>query len=219
MPILQAAGGPQILRRRGSVTPWYRAGDAPAPLAAYQPKGAASLAASYINLANPGTYNAAPGVAPTWNATDGWIFLAASTQYLTSGIVVDTGYTTIVRFSNVSNTGYLFGAQGTYRYWFAPNPATLKRHYGWSTNQTLQVGTNVTYGVVGYSSRAYYNGVEDSTTDITSIAIPGRPIFIGALNASTASAHISAYVQAVAIWASTLTAPQVAAISTAMAAL
>lgn len=34
--------------------PWYLAGGAPTPVGAYQAKGAASYAASLVNLANPG---------------------------------------------------------------------------------------------------------------------------------------------------------------------
>lgn len=59
-------------------------------VAAYQPIGAASLAASYVNLANPGTYDAAPGVAPTWASATGWTF-NGSTQYLTTGITPPRG--------------------------------------------------------------------------------------------------------------------------------
>lgn len=46
-------------------------------IAAYEAEGAASYAASKINLANPGTYditNEGGGGAPTWDATKGWIF-------------------------------------------------------------------------------------------------------------------------------------------------
>ena len=76
----------------GAVTyPWYRGQTGTIPLAnvlfAYQPKGAASLAASYSNLANPGTNDAAPGVAPTFNATTGWTF-NGTTQYLTTGVTM-----------------------------------------------------------------------------------------------------------------------------------
>jgi len=41
------------------VEPWWLSGGIAAAncVAAYQPKGAASLEASYVNLANPGTYN------------------------------------------------------------------------------------------------------------------------------------------------------------------
>jgi hypothetical protein len=49
---------------------WYVAGQT--CVAAYQPIGAPSLAASYVILANPGTYDAAPGVAPTFDAATGW---------------------------------------------------------------------------------------------------------------------------------------------------
>lgn len=76
--------GPVALKRRAAAAGWWQvAGQTCA--AAYQPIGAASLAASYVNLANPGTYNAAPGVAPTL-AAGGWSF-DGLTQYLTTGIV------------------------------------------------------------------------------------------------------------------------------------
>jgi len=39
---------------------------------AYQPKGAASYAASKVNLANPGNYDAAEGTAPSWATGTGW---------------------------------------------------------------------------------------------------------------------------------------------------
>jgi len=85
----------------GAVSWWVVAGKT--CVAAYQPKGAADIAASYVNLASPGTYNAAPGTAPTWDATSGWIF-NGSTQYLTTGVIptVFNTWTVIVRFSNVS---------------------------------------------------------------------------------------------------------------------
>ena len=50
---------------------------------AYQPKGAASLAASYFNLANPGTYNAAPGTAPSLGQR---LTGGRSTQLILSGV-------------------------------------------------------------------------------------------------------------------------------------
>lgn len=78
-------------------------------VAAYQPKGAASYAASKVNLANPGTYNAEDGTAyPTWDATNGWIFNSALSQRLNTGIVPSDTYTLIIRFSNAS-TGFLAG--------------------------------------------------------------------------------------------------------------
>ncbi len=51
---------------------------------AYAPDEAGDLAESYINLAHPGTNNAAPGEAPTLNG--GWEF-DGETQYLTTGAI------------------------------------------------------------------------------------------------------------------------------------
>ena len=69
-------------------------------IAAYQPKGAADLAASYVNLITPGTYNAAPGTAPTFDAATGWTF-NGSTQYLTTGVVPASGYSMLVRVADM----------------------------------------------------------------------------------------------------------------------
>lgn len=70
-------------------------------IAAYEPKGAADLAASYINLANPGTYTVAPGVSPTFNTSDGWTF-NGSTQYLLAAPVANDVYSVLVKFSNLT---------------------------------------------------------------------------------------------------------------------
>jgi hypothetical protein len=65
---------------------WWVVGEISASnaIAAYQSKASASLAASYSNLANPGTYNLTATVAPTWDTTSGWIF--TGTQFLKTGI-------------------------------------------------------------------------------------------------------------------------------------
>ncbi len=85
---------------------WWEAGGAPAPVWVYTPKGAASLAASYSNLANPGTYDANPQVAPAWDAGTGWTsdgtkwLLAPSLTY-----AADQSQVLLVRFSGVSGNG------------------------------------------------------------------------------------------------------------------
>src|SRR3989344_5141970 len=81
---------------------WATSGGAPTPVAAYQPIGSASLTASYANLANPGTYTAAVGVAPTFAASTGWTFASASSQYLTTGIIHDAGWSIIARWSGAT---------------------------------------------------------------------------------------------------------------------
>src|SRR3989344_7466925 len=94
---------------------WTTAGGAPTPVAAYQPISAASLTASYANLANPGTYTAAVGVAPTFASSTGWTF-NGSTQYLTTGVIPANGWSMIVRFSNATGAtvnGVAAGSNGT----------------------------------------------------------------------------------------------------------
>jgi len=83
------------------VAPWYRAGGAPMPVAAYQPLGASSLTASYVNVANPDAYNAAPGIAPAWAAATGWT-VANAPNWLNTGVVPAAGYSWIVRLANFS---------------------------------------------------------------------------------------------------------------------
>ena len=79
---------------------WDADGTISGCVAAYQPIGAASLAASYSNLQNPGTYDAAPGTAPTFLAATGWTFNAATPQYLNTGVVPSSlNWTVIVRYS------------------------------------------------------------------------------------------------------------------------
>lgn len=68
---------------------WYTAPSGATAVAAYDAVGAASLADSYENEANPGTYTAAPGVAPTWAHGTGWMF-NGTTQYLDlTGLAAD----------------------------------------------------------------------------------------------------------------------------------
>lgn len=79
---------------------WLSGGIAAANcIAAYQPKGAADLAASKVNLANPGTYNAFAGADPTWDAINGWIGAGAS--YLRTGFNLASGYSFIVRYTGL----------------------------------------------------------------------------------------------------------------------
>ena len=98
--IIILGSGLQVVSKASDVAPWYLAGGISAAncLAAYQPKGAASLAASYSNLANPGTYNAAPGVAPTFDASTGWTF-NGSTQMANLEQGIDVSITRFVDYS------------------------------------------------------------------------------------------------------------------------
>lgn len=198
------------------VIPWYRAGGAPVPIAAYQPKGAASLAASYINLANPGTYNATvPTAAPTWDVVNGWIFNGSS-QYLSTGYNVPVPTpTVIVKFSNVTNAGYIFGCNTGSYFLLCPNAATGKVQYyrGCDAGVIRETAPVLTSGVLAMTNYGYRNGSVDTTALPTDGVAIAEPIRIGSRGAAN---YTACYIQAFAIYSTWLTAPQVLAVTNAM---
>jgi hypothetical protein len=217
-----------IIRSKGSfpgvaevADAWYLAGGASMPVAAYQPIGAASLAASYVNLANPGTNDAAPGVAPTWNATNGWIH--AGSEWLTTGVVPAQGYSMIVRFSSFSlSSAYLGGVIKTNAHFaMSPNPDASDRQVFWYGDVARYTGSDVAGGVMALTADdGYMDGVAAGLT-MGNFAATSAAIFVGAYNngSGAATSRATVNIQAVAIYSSTLTASQVAALTAAMAAL
>lgn len=210
---------------------WWLAGgvDPEAAVAVYQPIRAASLAESYINLANPGTNNAAPGTAPTFDAATGWAFDGA-TQYLTTGI---TGYgrtwTLLVKFSGATaddgtRRRVLVGASTGAVNRFGVQPWRVSGGVGtvaYLNGLYLFQAPPLASGVLGFAGNtAYRNGVADGA--IPDAAILYNPqLLIGCESATggTPDSFCPVSFQAVAIYSGTLTAAQVAAISAAMAAL
>lgn len=193
-------------------------------VAAYQPKGAASLAASYTNLANPGTYDAAPGSAPTWDVTNGWIFNGSS-QYLTTGVTPATSQTwsMLVRFSGGSATGdhCVVGSLDTYFWFLQCSDSSNKRAYGNGNTAYIEGAAGVTSGVLAVAGRkTYLNGAPDTADIAAATGGTARPTYIGARNTSgSAGTWYGGNVQAVAIYSAILTAGEVATVSAAMAAL
>lgn len=220
--------------RRAAVAaaPWWLAGGVAAAnaVAVYKPIGSASLAASYDNIAAPGngladgTYDAAPGTAPSFDAATGWTFAAASTQYLTTGVVpkLNQSFSMIARFSDIANGGILCGmtSQAGNGFLLWPVQTTNHRYYNGSFRSIAGAVTAGVMAVVGASG--YLNGIEKTTTIPGGIDNATVDIYIGAYNLNnlnSPASPIDAKVQAFAIYNTTLTAGQVLAISTAMAAL
>lgn len=89
--------------------PWYASGGAPGCIAAYQAVGAASLAASYVNLVTPGTGDLTEVAAPTWTSARGWI--AAGGQTLESPVELPLGGSVVMRMvcSTTTFRGYNLG--------------------------------------------------------------------------------------------------------------
>ena len=194
-------------------------------VAVYQPKGAASLAASYVNLVNPGTYDAAPGTAPTFATATGWTFAAASSQYLATGITPAGGYTMIVRFSGVTNgvdNQYLIGSRnntGNRRCYLLLNTSSNRVVYG--AGGAVSVAPELLTGVLAVSGQqGYRNGSADGAT-ITAWDSPNSAniLAIGALQTAGLSGYLSGSIQAIAICSSAQSAGQIAAASAALALL
>lgn len=220
----RGATGYVLGRGAGSAAQWWMAAGV-TPVAAYAPKGAASLAASYVNLANPGTYNAAPGVAPTWDAATGWTG-NGTTQYLKTGITPPTGaplWSVIVRFTLLLTDGVPLGFRDTVGDTgaFHFHPSTGGRRYYRNGNNTglwfapgVTIGSSTVLAMAG--ATAYLNGVAEAGT------IPGTidqsaELYLLAFNSNgIPGAWLNGTVQALAIYAATLSAAQVAAVTAAM---
>lgn len=192
-------------------------------IGAYAPKGAASLAASYVNLANPGTNNAAPGVAPTFNAATGWG--GTGSQWLTTGIVPSAGWTIGVRFSDVpaDNNGCAIGGfkdANTY-FWAYPSTPVGNQYYMAYGNSPVQggAGTGIAQGVLIISAgKRYVNGILKSTSGVWTGT--GAAIYIMARNNNgTTDRIMTGNVQAAIVLNTQLTDAQALELSNNMAAL
>lgn len=192
-------------RAAAAAVPWWLAGGAPTPVAVYQPKGAASLAASYVNLVNPGTYDAALGTAPTLDAS-GWVFVTASSQWLDTTIVMQTGYSSLVRFS---------GATNGLRYAIGSYSASPDKFYQIGPDLTFLGTTAVMFGAGAYVQRTpvlaggvlaiagqqpYRDGAADGAVIAAGSGFPAYSLTIGVRNGASRFGYFSGSVQAVAIW-------------------
>lgn len=200
---------------------WDNNGAISGCVAAYAAKGATSLAASYTNLTGNATYDAAPGVAPTWDTTGGWTFNGSS-QYLLTNVVPAAAYSMIMRFSNrvTGEAACAVSGQNT-RFGFDWSGAALIYYYGSGTTGRSVTG-NPSSGVVALcATQGYLNGLADGAPTPNIWSGTATQVAIGArnLNGTTRDTFGNLKVQALAIYSVTLTGTQVATITTAMQAL
>lgn len=201
---------------------WLSGGIAQAAcVAAYRPKGALSYAASKINLATPGTYNAVDGAAfPTWNPTTGWAFLLASVQYLNTGITPGAiTWSAFVQFANLDTAAIemLIGSYGNGKF-FALGCGTTKALYGNGSAATY-ISPALTSGNLGVAgANPYRNGVDDGA--ITQSTQSTRALFIGACNeVASVTYPMTGNIYAAAIYNVTPTQTQITSLVTTMARL
>jgi hypothetical protein len=188
-------------------------------LVAYQPKGAASLAASYTNLGTSGATNdAAPGDAPTFDTSTGWTFNGTS-DYLTTALNPNVAYTMLVQFTDGVTSGDrcvcgCYDAAG-----FLIQSHTGGNH-DYHNGASLSIAGGVTSGNLGFSNKTAYRDGSAETGTIGAGDPSALAIFIGALNLGGGAAQFfEGKIQAFGIWETSLSAGQVATKAAAMAAL
>jgi hypothetical protein len=207
---------------------WATGGISASCVAAYKPLGAASLATSYVNLANPGTNNATPGTAPTFAAATGWTFSAASSQYLKTGIQPADNWSAFVRYSNTTdgvNNQFLLGSRNgstATRFFLAVNSAASNA-VSYGLGDTVNGAPELLTGCIGFAGhQGYRNGVADGAVIGAWSGTGQTNIFIGGYTTDganpSAGLFYSGTILAVVFYNSTITA-QAAALSAAMAAL
>lgn len=216
------------VRAPASATPAWWAG----AVVAYQPKGASSLEASYVNLANPGTYDAhvgtyAPAAGPALDA-GGWVFEGA--QYLECDAqpavawtilcqvsdIVANSHSNLFGFTTVSSTSK--GIRVLTANMFAVG-STWDNAASFSWNQEPLTGN---FAMAG--QRAFYNGAW--VGDINSGPKPlisGLAFVIGAAALDLAGYErvyfAKCKMQALVLYDRTLSDAEVATVASAMAAL
>ena len=190
-------------------------------VAAYQPIGAASLAASYVNLADPGTNDAAPGSAPSFDASYGWDFNGSS-NYLTTGVIPTSAYTLIVRFSeNVTGDNYLVATT------IAPTDTVYGYRSSGSYHGYINVGSHwidsagPAAAVIAIAGKTAYRDGSSVGGISGGSATWETELYIGCRNVSPFGQdnYTTAKIQAIAIYSTTLDATQVAEITDNMEAL
>lgn len=206
----------------GPVTAWWVAGGASGVVAAYQAKGAASFAASKVNIANPGTFDAANGeVVPSFDSATGWIF--SGSDWLETGIEPGANWTMLIQVSDIGNgRQVLLGCQ-------TAGEAERFRVFADFSDQCFygnggQTGFSpgfTTPGNVGFAGvNAYRNGVFDGSIVGIGYAGSGLDVWVGGSNEDGSFVQGSAFrCSSLVIYNNQLDAGKVAAVAAAMAAL
>lgn len=202
---------------------WWQAGGATGAVAAYQAVGAADYTASKINLSNPGTFDITDGDVPAWTSVDGWD-LNGTSNYLITGVQAEADWTVLIQASVpffATSKESLFGAiSGGDLFRVYANFAS-QCYYGNGAQNAASPG--FTTGNVGFAG---LTGYRDGVFDV-SISGPGFPgatpvLYIGGENSGgggAPSTYCQSLTRAFVIFDNTLSAPQVAAVAAAMAAL
>lgn len=218
---------------------WDLDGTITSCVAAYQPKGAASYAASKVNLTGNAVYNLSDGAAyPSWNSATGWLFNGSLTQYLTvpSAILTDAPITIVAKYK-CTKTGEVNAIAGIYDtaafngFNLCISNTNVIRAYVYAgannsyADSTSVISKDVTQTAeavyASATSRAAYLDGSNKGTNTTSRTPTGLDTtFIGALHNGTGLYYLfDGYIECVAFYSEAFSDEQITAIHNAMNAL
>ena len=196
---------------------WWSAGGASGAVLAYQAKGAASYAAAKVNQVQSGTYNLTElTAAPAWDTTNG---MQHNSECFDTGWIPTGGSTLIARYSNASGNSTLVGTyDNTYLLYLQLFLDFNAIFYG-NGGGSLLGSSAPASAIVAVSDMGYLNGSNIGAGSLTPHAV-GASLYVGALNnAGSPASFYNGYWQAIAAYNAILTPSQIAAVTTAMAAL
>jgi len=221
---IQGALGRSVKRAAAGGGWWLAGGIAAANcIAAYQPKGAASYAASKVNLANAGTYDAISGNSHSaWDASYGWDFVAANAQWISTEIASNAITSFIIRYSDMPDAESYLGTRNSNYYGLRFRPQYGLTYYlNWGSNAINAANANpVGNHVVGMSNAGsgYYDGAKAKTLGAAGTSYDSK-FFIGAASFLSGSLGNGTYkVQAAAFYSVSID-DYIAGLTTAMNAL
>ena len=194
-------------------------------LGAWESKGAASYAASKLDLSGNGNDLSEGNSAVTWDATNGWQFTAAASKFLYAAGVTFTGgaYTIMIQFAAVTDGGSLCGLNDSgagYSLYITPNQFSNRVRYVFAA--TTEVVPQLTAGNLAIAGTDVYRDGVDEGNITQEAGSTTAPFGIGGVTRSstpTGDNYISANIYAAAVCSSILSAVDVAAKAAAMAAL
>jgi alpha-L-fucosidase len=188
----------------------------------YKPAGAGSLNASYSNIANPGTNDAIPEVAPTFDDTTGWIF--GGTNYLSTGLIPtnDQTWSMIIKYSHFSDSagqkflaGLYHDADRCFGISLLPNQISMYNGGG-GAGSVFNI-TIPSSGVLCISGKnTYLDGIALGGQAVVGTGNYTYDIIIGADHYASILQFFTGRIQSIAIYNCTLTESQVGMITARM---
>ena len=217
---IQGALGRSVKRASTASTWWDLNGTITSCVAAYQPKGAASYAASLTDLSG-NSKDATEGTSPDWDSTDGWKFNGTD-DYLKTGVTPASGWSAVVRYSNyplVSDTAFIFGGYGGAAAQMRLGRSSRKWYYAnGEANNTDSTARTSGICALAYN-KVYFDGSELSGITTGTWSGTCQEIYLGCRNYNGAGFFSDVYIQAFAMYNAVLTSTQIGNLTTAMNAL